>query len=270
MSLIGEYLRARRELVRPEVVGLPDNGRRRVPGLRRDELAMLAGISTEYYTRLEQGRDHHPSAQVLDAVARALALDDAATAHLHELAAPRRAGRLRTERIRPSLHQLLDSWQSTPAYIQSRHLDVLAANDLAIALSPIYTPGENILRAVLLDEATRDFFPGWEGSVVGLVASLRAMSGPDVDDPRLTELVGELSVKSDVFRRLWPRHDVRPQPGGGTHRMNHPVVGELELLYDKFAVSGSAGQVLVIYHPEPASRSAEALKLLAAVSPAPG
>ena len=265
MSLIGEYLRARRELVRPEVVGIPDNGRRRVPGLRRDELAMLAGISTEYYTRLEQGRDHHPSAQVLDAVARALGLDEAAAAHLHELAAPRRPGRPKTERIRLSLHQLLDSWQSTPAYIQSRHLDVLAANAMAVALSPIYTPGENILRSVLLDEAAREFFPGWESSVVGLVASLRAMSGPDVDDPRLTELVGELSVKSDVFRRLWPRHDVRPPPGGGTHRMNHPVVGELELRYDKFGVTGSVGQVLVIYHAEVGSRSAQALELLATV-----
>jgi transcriptional regulator with XRE-family HTH domain len=262
--MIGEYLRARRELVRPETVGIPDTGRRRVPGLRRDELAMLAGISTEYYTRLEQGRDQHPSAQVLNAVARALGLDETATAHLHSLAAPRRRSRVKLAKIRPSVQLLLDSWKTTPAYVQSRHFDVVAANAIAVAVSPIYTPGENILRSVLLDEAAQALFPGWEGRMPGLVASLRAMAGPDVDDPRLRELVGELSVRSEVFRRLWSRHDVRPYPDGGIHRMDHPQVGALELLYDKFATIDDTGQVLVIYHAEPASRSEEALNLLAA------
>jgi transcriptional regulator with XRE-family HTH domain len=148
--------------------------------LRRDELAMLAGISTEYYTRLEQGRDHHPSAQVLDAVARALGLDEAATAHLHSLAAPHRRTRAKVAKIRPSVQMLLDSWQTIPAYVQSRHLDVVASNAMAVALSPIYTPGENVLRSVLLDEAAQEFLPGWESRLPGLVASLRAMAGPDV------------------------------------------------------------------------------------------
>jgi transcriptional regulator with XRE-family HTH domain len=265
--MIGEYLRARRELVRPEDVGLSDNGRRRVPGLRRDELAMLAGISTEYYTRLEQGRDRHPSAQVLEAVARALGLDDDATAHLHELTAPpprRRRTQRRPDRVRPSVRQLLNSWHTTPAYVQGRHMDVLAANALATAISPMFSPGANILRSAVLDPAVQDLLQDWETKVGGLVSGLRAMVGPDVDDPRLTELVGELSVKSETFRRLWSRHDVRPQTGGGIHHMHHPQVGDLELHYDKFAVTGSDGQLLVIYHAEPASRTEQALSLLAA------
>jgi transcriptional regulator with XRE-family HTH domain len=266
-NLIGEFLRARREQVRPEDVGITVNSHRRVPGLRRDELAMLAGISTEYYTRLEQGRDRHPSAQVLDAVARALDLDTEATAHLHDLADPtprRRRTPRRTERVRPSVTRLIASWDRTPAYIQGRYLDILAANRMAVALSPVYTPGTNLLRAVLLDPAAQALFTGWESRVGGLVAGLRAAAGADVDDPRLTELVGELSVHSELFRRLWPRHDVRPQPGGGVHHLHHPQVGDLELRYDKFAVIGADDQLMVIYHAEPATRSAEALSLLSA------
>jgi transcriptional regulator with XRE-family HTH domain len=263
VNLIGEYLRARRELIRPEDVGLPDNGHRRVPGLRRDELAMLAGISTEYYTRLEQGRDRRPSPQVLDAVARALGLDGDATAHLQSLGAPEAPRRRRgAERVRPGVQQLLDAWVGTPAYVQSSLQDVLAANRLAILLSPVFRPGGNILRSVLLDPEVQEFLPGWERRVGSLIAALRAMVGPDVDDPRLTELVGELSVKSDLFRRLWPRHDAKPHPGGGLHRMRHPIAGELELFYEKFAVTGEDGQLLVVYRAAPGSPTSEALALL--------
>ncbi|GIH15039.1 helix-turn-helix domain-containing protein [Rugosimonospora africana] len=262
MNLIGEYLRARRELIRPEDVGLRDNGHRRVPGLRRDELAMLAGISTEYYTRLEQGRDRRPSPQVLDAIARTLGLDEDATAHLHALGTPQAPRRRRPDRVRPGLQSLLDAWHHTPAYVQGPIQDVLAANRLAMALSPIFTPGGNILRSVLLDPAAQEFLPGWEDRVRSLVAALRVMVGPDVDDPRLTELVGELSVKSDLFRRLWSRHDAKPHPGGGVHRLRHPVVGDLELRYEKFAVTGADGQLLVVYHAAPGSPSADALTLL--------
>jgi transcriptional regulator with XRE-family HTH domain len=268
-NIIGEYLRARREQVRPEDVGITVTSHRRVPGLRRDELAMLAGISTEYYTRLEQGRDRHPSAQVLDAVARALGLDREATAHLHDLADPaprRRRTPRRTERVRPSVARLVASWEQTPAFVEGRYLDVLVSNRMAVALSPIYTPGTNILRAVLLDPAAQAFLTDWEANVGGLVAILRGAAGADVDDPRLTELVGELSVKSDLFRRLWSRHDVRPQPGGGRYHMHHPQVGDLELQYDKFAVTGAEDQLMVIYHAEPATRSAQALSLLASLS----
>jgi transcriptional regulator with XRE-family HTH domain len=269
VSKVGEYLRARRELVRPDEAGISVTGRRRVPGLRRDELAMLAGISTEYYTRLEQGRDHHPSAQVLDAVARALRLDDDATAHLHDLARPaprRRRRQHRPEHLRPSIERLLDSWQRTPAYVQGRYMDILAANPLAMTLSPMFCPGANIVRTAFLDPTVRDLFPEWETRAGNAVSALRALVGPDVDDPRLTELVGELSVRSEDFRRLWSRHDVRPQIGGGVHKMRHPQVGELELHYDKFNVAGADGQLLVIYQAEPGTRSEQALALLATIA----
>jgi transcriptional regulator with XRE-family HTH domain len=267
-SKIGNYLRARRDLVRPEDVGMTDTRRRRVPGLRRDELALLAGISTEYYTRLEQGRDHHPSAQVLDAVARALQLDEDATAHLHNLAAPppRRRRRRRSEQVQPSIQRLLASWHTTPAFVQGRYMDILAANPLAIALSPLYKPGVNVLRVAFLDRAVQDLYDDWEARIGGVVSGLRALIGPDVDDPYLTDLVGELSVKSADFRRLWSRHDVRPQVGGGVHRFQHPQVGELELRFDKFDIAGTDGQRLVIYQAEPASTSEQALSLLASIA----
>ena len=265
MNLIGEYLRARRELIRPGDVGLPANGHRRVPGLRRDELAMLAGISTEYYTRLEQGRDRRPSPQVLDAVARALGLDEDATAHLQALGTPEAPRRRRTERVRPGLQLLLDDWHNTPAYVQSPLQDVLAANRLAVALSPVFRPGGNILRSVLLDPEVQEFLPGWQARVGSLIAALRAMVGPDVDDPRLNDLVGELSVKSELFRRLWPRHDAKGHPGGGKHHMRHPIVGDLELFYEKFAVTDAEGQLLVVYRATPGSPSADALALLGAL-----
>ncbi|WP_326835683.1 helix-turn-helix transcriptional regulator [Amycolatopsis rhabdoformis] len=260
-NVVGEYLRARREQVRPEDVGITVNSHRRVAGLRRDELAMLAGISTEYYTRLEQGRDRNPSAQVLDAVARVLGLDREATAYLHGLAAHRsRRGTPSDDPVRPSITRLIGTWDLTPAYVQGRYLDVLAANPIAAALSPVYTPGTNLLRAVLLEPAAQRFFTGWEARVSGLVASLRAGSTPD--DPHLAELVEELSAESELFRDLWPRHDVRPQPGGGTHHLCHPDVGELELKYDKFAVSGADDQLLVVYQAEPGTPSEKALRTL--------
>ncbi|WP_081975126.1 helix-turn-helix domain-containing protein [Modestobacter caceresii] len=268
-NLIGEYLRARREQVRPEDVGIAVTNHRRVPGLRRDELAMLAGVSTEYYTRLEQGRDRHPSAQVLDAVARALGLDGASTAHLHDLADPaprRRRTQRRAERVRPSVTQLIASWDHTPAFVQGRHLDVLAANRLAVALSPLFTPGTNLLRTVLLEPGRFGSSAELEATAVDLVAVLRSAAGPDVDDPRLAELVGELSVRSDLFRQLWARHDVRQHPGGGVYRMQHPQVGDLELRYDKFSVADADDQVLVVYQAEPGSRSAESLALLSTIA----
>jgi transcriptional regulator with XRE-family HTH domain len=265
---IGRFLRARRELVRPEEVGLPDLGRRRVPGLRREELALLAGVSADYYVRLEQGRDQHPSEQVLDALARALRLDDDATAHLHELARPaprrRRRSPARPERVRPGLAALLDSWPGTPALVLGRRMDVLASNALAAALHPACATGGNMLRMVFLDLHARDVYPDLEAIAADTVAALRAAVGPDLDDPALTDLVGELSLKSKEFRRLWARHDVRDKTHG-TKRILHPQVGELELHYESFAVNGSDGQMLVTYHAEPGSRSARALALLSSI-----
>ena len=263
--MIGEYLRARRELVQPEEVDLPNLGRRRTPGLRREEVAMLAGVSADYYIRLEQGRDQHPSAQVLDALARVLQLDENATAHLHVLAQPpaqRRRRTSRPERPPPPIVELMMSWPATPAYIFGRYLDVLAANPLASALAPWFTPGENLVRGAFLDPRRRELRPDWERSLGGTVAALRANVGPDISDPRLTELVGELSLRSQEFCQLWARHDVRPK-GSGTSVMHHPQVGRLELSYTKLPIPDTDRQTLSIYHAAPGSSSARALALLA-------
>ncbi|MFZ0976281.1 MAG: helix-turn-helix transcriptional regulator [Solirubrobacteraceae bacterium] len=264
---IGEYLRARRELVRPEDVELPDAGsHRRVPGLRREEVAMLAGVSADYYVRLEQGRDRHPSAQVLDALARALQLDEHATAHLHRLAAPpvrRRRRSPRPEKVPASIVRLIASWSHTPAYVYGRYMDVLAANPLATAVAPYHGPGHNLVRAAFLDPRVRDMYADWEYVTESTVAGLRALVGPDVDDPRLNELVGELSVRSERFRQLWARHDVRPKRSG-ISLLDHPQVGPLELSYEKLPIPDTNCQTLVIYHAEPGTPSAQALALLAA------
>jgi transcriptional regulator with XRE-family HTH domain len=204
-TALGRYLRARRELVRPEEVDIKPVGRRRVPGLRREELAMLAGISSDYYLRLEQGRDHHPSAQVIDALARALQLDEQATAHLHALAQPAAARPPpdEPERAPSSIEQLIALWPTTPAFVVSRHLDVLAANALASAVSAVFSPGVNLVRATFLDPEVRRSMGDWDNNAQSTVARLRGMAGLEVDDRRLAELVEELSAQSGEFRRLW-------------------------------------------------------------------
>ena len=261
---LGEYLKARRQLVTPESVGMPRGGRRRVPGLRREELALLAGISPDYYLRLEQGRDTHPSAQVLDAIARVLRLDADAVAYLHQLSGdpPRTVRRARTERVPPGVAQLIQEF-TTPTFVQGRFMDVLAANPPARALSPHYRPGVNLLRAAFLDPADRELHQDWDRATEEAVSGLRALAGRDLDDPRLADLVGELSARSDRFRRLWARQDVRKKVGGES-RMLHPVVGPLVLRHEKFAVNGTDGQVMVVYHAEPGSPSHEALQRLVA------
>ncbi|HKO83356.1 MAG TPA: transcriptional regulator, partial [Actinomycetota bacterium] len=165
--------------------------------------------------------------------------------------------------VSESIRGLLDAWATTPAYVQGRRFDVLAANRPATALTPMFTPGRNILREVFLNPAVRDQFPDWNERLPGLVAALRALAGPDVTDPALVDLVGELSVRSERFRQLWSRHEVRPQLGGGIHRIDHPQVGLLELRHDKFTVAGGDGQMLVVYHAAPGSSSERALALLA-------
>lgn len=268
---IGEYLRARRELVRPEEIGLPDLGRRRVPGLRREEVAMLAGVSADYYIRLEQGRDQHPSEQVIDALGRALRLDDDAVAHLRALAAPaarRRRPARRPERVPPGILELLGALHETPAYVYGRYMDVLAANPLATALVPYYRPGINLVRAAFLDPRVGDSHGDWERITESSVAALRALTGPDVDDPRLEELVGELSVRSERFRVLWARHDVKPKRSGRT-RIENPRVGPIDLGYEKLPIADADRMTLVLYHAEPGSRSAQALMLLASDAAGP-
>jgi transcriptional regulator with XRE-family HTH domain len=227
---IGEFLRARRGLVRPEHAGIPVTApnRRRVTGLRREELAMLAGVLFHYYVRLEQGREQHPSDQVLEALARALRLDDDAAAHLHELARPaprRRSRRARPERVRPGLLQMMRAWPHSPAFVTGRRMDVLAANRLASALNPGCAAGGNLARSIFLDEAAaRELCRNFEDVAAETVASLRASAGLDLDDPQLVDLVGELSLKSDLFRRLWARHDVRAKADGDKSFV-HPIVG---------------------------------------------
>jgi transcriptional regulator with XRE-family HTH domain len=264
-SKLGEYLRVRRERLRPDEVGLPAGARRRVPGLRREEVALLAGISAEYYLRLEQGRDRHPSEQVLDGLARALQLDADAETYLHELARSGRTRRRRPprpERVSPSVQSLIDNWTTTPALVQGRLMTVLAANAMAVALSPFFAPGVNPLRAAFLEPEMREFYRDWDEMTAKTVAYLRSIIGAGVDDPRLAELIGELSLSSERFRTLWARRDVRLRTSGVTGLL-HPQVGPLDLHYEKLALPGAPDQMLITYHAEPGSPSYERLQLLA-------
>jgi transcriptional regulator with XRE-family HTH domain len=237
-NTLGEYLRARRELVDPATVGLRVAGVRRTPGLRREEVATLAGISADYYLRLEQGRDRNPSPPV-----------------------PRRP---RRETVPASIRQLI-AVVNLPAFVESRRFDVLAVNPRATALSPSIRPGENRLRSMFLDPAERDLHPDWRKAIGGMIASFRASIGPEADDPRIAQLVGELSLASEPFRKLWARHDVRNLAGGAV-TMDHPEVGPLELWREKLPIGDSGGQLLVLYHAEPGSESAAALERLAATA----
>ena len=262
---LGEYLRARRALVDPADAGIVTTGVRRTPGLRREEVATLAGISADYYLRLEQGRDRNPSAQVLESLARVLRLDAAATRYLLELPTghPPARRRPRGDTVPSRIRQLLDTI-NLPAFVENRRLDVLAANRLATAVSPAISVGTNRVRALLLDPAERDLWCDWERVAATMIASLRASVAGD-DDPVTARLVGELSLASDTFRRHWARHDVN-ELGGGTMRLHHPVIGEIELSREKLPLPGTAGQLLAIYHAEPGSDSATALTLLASLA----
>ncbi|GAB2921725.1 helix-turn-helix domain-containing protein [Streptomyces mayteni] len=262
---LGDYVRARRELVTPDQAGIPVAGPRRVPGLRREEVAMLAGISADYYLRLEQGRDRHPSVQVLESLARALRLDDDATEHLLRLGNDRprrRRRRPRKETVPPGIAALVATLP-LPAHVEGRYLDVLAANPLATALSPRLAPGANRLRDAFLDLAERDLHPDWETATADLVAGFRDSVGTDTDDPRFIDLVGELSLASPRFSRLWARHDVRGC-GGAPLRLDHPQLGALLLNRERLAISGAPGQTLVIHHPNADATSADKLTLLTA------
>jgi transcriptional regulator with XRE-family HTH domain len=260
---LGEYLRARRELVTAEQAGLAEGGRRRVPGLRREEVAMLAGISVDYYLRLERGRDRNPSVQVLRAIARVLQLDDEHMAHLLSLVADaprRRRRRPRRETAPASTVELLLSLPH-PAFVEGRYFDILAANAMATALSPRLSVGGNQLLDLFLDPAERALHLDWDGTTECYVSSLRKSVGTDTDDQRLIELVGELSLASPRFRTLWNRHDVSTQRGASVP-FDHPQVGEMRLHRERLAISGTDGITLVIYHPEAGSPDAEKLALL--------
>jgi transcriptional regulator with XRE-family HTH domain len=263
MAELGDFLRTRRARLQPQDVGLPDYGRRRVPGLRREELAQLAGVSVDYYVRLEQGRDIHPSDSVLDAVASALRLDEDERQHLITLVRPRRRARRRpTERVRPGVQRLLDSME-VPAFVVGRRMDVLAYNALAAALVSGFRE-RNMLRHVFLDEGAQDLYPDWEKLAEETVAFVRLSAGEDPDDAQLVELVGELSLRSESFRRMWARHDVKAK-SFGRKRFEHPQVGPLELDYECLRLA-DPDQVMVTYTAAPGTPSETALKLLAQLS----
>ncbi|WPO71799.1 helix-turn-helix domain-containing protein [Streptomyces sp. KN37] len=267
---LSEFLRSRRARLQPQDVGLTGFGRhRRVPGLRREELAQLAGVSVAYYTRLEQGNGRNVSSEVLDAIARALRLTDAEHAHLTRLAKPKTVKKRRAARqqhLRPALQRLLDSIDGTPAYVVGRRSDILAWNTAAAALfgdwGELAPKDRNWARICFLDERARDFFVDWEQKASDIVSYLRMDAGCYPNDTELSALVGELSVKSDEFRRLWATHDVR-EKGHGVKRMRHPLVGELTLAYETLRLPDDCDQSLVMYHAEPGSASAQGLRLLA-------
>ncbi len=270
-NALGDYLRARRQQVRPEDVGLVPGARRRVAGLRREELAMLAGISAEYYLRLEVGRDKNPSAQVLDALARALRLDIKATRYLHQLANPTisRWDHTELDVVVEGLDELIDELPF-PAIVSSRYQDVLAANPLAQALSPGFARGQNFLYWRLLDPAARELYADWDEATEVAVSGLREAAGAYPDDPRMQALVSELSSASARFRELWARADVGYQ--WGILHMRHPRVGDLYLYRNQLLVPHlprALGQHLLFYRAEPGSDSARALDELRSLSAAP-
>ncbi len=242
-------------------------GRRRVPGLRREEVASLAGISVDYYVRLEQGKDHHPSPQILDALARALRLDPPSTVHLHRLALPDSTvvPGLPVE-VGTGLSHLLLTLAHVPAFVQDRFMTVLAANPLAVALSPRNKVGANVIREAFLDPAERELYEDWDLVMEEATAGLRASVGERVNDPALETLVTELSARSAYFLQLWARHDVRPKVAG-KRLLHHPLVGDMELFHEKLAVTGTDGHLLVIHHAEPGSASELALQRLADTLP---
>lgn len=228
---------------------------------------MLAGISSDYYLRLEQGRDRNPSVQVLESLARALQLDQSSTDYLLSLATPQprhRRPRPRRETVPAGTLQLIGTL-TLPAVVFGRYTDVLAANELARALSPNFRVGVNCLRTVFLDPAEKDLYPEWDRNAAMLVAVFRQAVGTDVDDPRVIELVGELSVSSERFGQLWARRDVAP-PRSFDLRFRHPQVGELSLSLEKLVIGGAEGQLLGIYHAAPGTSDAEKLALLASLS----
>jgi transcriptional regulator with XRE-family HTH domain len=270
---VREFLTSRRAKISPERAGLPAVGRRRVPGLRRSEVAALAGMSVEYYAKLERGTLAGVSAGVLDALARALQLDDAERRHLLRLAheadgSNRILRRPRAEEwtVRPSLQWTLDAITTAPAIVGNDRLDFLAANHLGRALyadmllDPTAKP--NFARYTFFDSSARRFYSDWDLAADMTVANLRTAAGRDPHDRRLHELVGELSTRSEEFRRRWQAHDVRTH-GTGVKHVHHRVVGDLELAYEGLDLRAEPGLTLTVYSAEPSSPTAHALALLA-------
>ncbi|MBU2662066.1 helix-turn-helix transcriptional regulator [Actinoplanes bogorensis] len=270
---LGDFLRARRDRLRPGYVGLEPGGRRKVSGLRREELALLAGLSTDYYQRMEQGREVHPSDDVLDALAGALSLDDEERRHLFTLA--RAARRPVPVREKPALEVVPESTRrllrvlDTPAVVLGRHLDVLDWNPMAVALlgDPADHPADRLNMLLLMFEDTltgdRDC-PDWETMALDYIGMMRAAVATDPTHPRATAIVGELSIRSADFRRLWARHDVR-ESVRGTKTFRVPEVGPIVLDWDTYPLPGNPGPVMLVYTAAPGSADADRLRLLASL-----
>jgi transcriptional regulator with XRE-family HTH domain len=271
---IREFLTSRRAKLKAAEVGLPDYGTRRVPGLRREEVAVLAGVSVPYYTRLERGDLAGASDSVLDALARALRLDDAERAHLLDLAraaqpvGPPPSRRPAKHRIRPSVQQLLDAITGAAAHVGNERLDILGANALGGALFLEMFDGQerpNAARFVFLDPRARDFYVDWDRVARDVVATLRSAAGRNPYDRELTDLVGELSTRSEEFRQHWAKHDVRFHMSGTKH-FHHSQVGDLQLNYERLEVVFDPGLTIFTYTADPGTRSAEALALLGSLA----
>ncbi|WP_017624194.1 helix-turn-helix transcriptional regulator [Nocardiopsis chromatogenes] len=265
---LSEFLRSRRARLKPADVGLPDYGsRRRVPGLRREELAQAAGVSVSYYTHLEQGHSANVSEEVLDAITRVLQLTETEHAHLTHLVKPERTGARapssRPQRLRPDILQLLDAMTGVPAYVNGFGMDILGWNRAATALfgdwAELAPEQRNWGRLIFLTPAMRDLFIDWERKAGGVAGILRMQAGRHPGEPRLASLVDELSAGSEDFRRLWAVHEVR-RKGHGVMRLNHPQAGELAVSFETFPLLDDPDQMLVTYHAEPGSESAAALR----------
>jgi transcriptional regulator with XRE-family HTH domain len=270
-SEIREFLTSRRAKITPDQAGLRTyGGARRVPGLRREEVALLAGVSVDYYTRLERGNAGGVSESVLEALARALQLDEAERAHLFDLARAQhtstRARRSSPQQVRPSVQRMLDAMTGAPAYVRNGRMDILAANRLGFALySELYVNPRrpaNSSRFVFLDPRATGFFVDWERVADDAVAVLRGEAGRNPYDRDLSDLVGELSTQSEEFRIRWAKHNVRYHDTGVKH-VRHPVVGELDLTYEAMTFRADSGLTMFTYTTEPGSKSEESMNLLA-------
>ncbi|MEU9220947.1 helix-turn-helix transcriptional regulator [Streptomyces sp. NPDC048376] len=260
---LGDFLRAHRARLRPDDVGLASYGARRVAGLRREEVAVLAGMNSDYYARLEQGRERSPSPQILESISGALRMDDEARAHMFRLAgtAPDAERPQPRESVSPALRQLLDGYSTAAAFVLNPANDFLASNALADALFSPFAAMDNMARMTFLDPAARSFFTQWGRAAEAVVAGLRHATGLDPHYRRLHDLVASLSQESEEFAALWSSHTVHGKSHAGKELL-HPDVGHLALTYQTFDVRGAPGQQLVIYHAAPGSPGAQALSLL--------
>jgi transcriptional regulator with XRE-family HTH domain len=271
---IGEFLTSRRAKLTPADVGLPDfGGRRRVPGLRREEVALVAGMSSEYYKRLERGNARGVSEAVVDGISRALQLDEAEHAHLIDLiraanagSSPKRGRPARKVQLTPSMRQTIDAMSTVPVFVQNGRLDAVAVNRLGAALFSEMLDGvqppANAARFIFLEPRAQTFYRDWEGQTRQIVAVLRAEAGRSPYDRQLSGLVGELSTRSDLFRKLWGAHDVR-EHRTGLKNVHHPVVGDLDLTFQAMDLASDRGLQMIVFSAEPGSASHERLQLLA-------